>query len=296
MSPAYTEEREERIRSRRSKRKQGRIARLRRQVLRYTVLATLLYVGCAGLVKVPWAPMDANEDIQIQGNQVVTAAQIKAVLAPHMRRPVYTLDPHQLAAEIRNLPAVHMAGVRRYILPRPHIVVYVMEEFPWASLAHAPGEPVQAVISQTGRMIPVSEYPAVAQPQLLIYGNPDFKFSQSDVVSWANWTQYVSTQTGRSVNSLDLRQANNIKLQAGDLALRLGSADTTLSKRLSRLSSIVPALAQLKDTIEYIDLGLDANVPVRISKEKKERSPLATPENVSPAHSETTVASTTQPL
>jgi hypothetical protein len=43
-----------------------------------------------------------------------------------------------------------------------------------------------------------------------------------------------------------------------------------LNKRLSRLPSVLPVLATLKkENIDYVDLSLDSNVPLKISKLSK---------------------------
>lgn len=263
----YNDNREDRIRGRRHKRKHARIARTRRQVLRYSFLVSLLVVGVAGFVRVSWSVVDPENDIKVFGNDVVSTRQVRRVLLPYLHKPIYTLDPKALELTIQSLPDVQKAFVRRYLFPRPHLVVNIMEEFPWASYSPSPEQPISAVISQTGRMIPVAQFPSVPQPALKIYGTDKIHFNENDVALWANWVAYISTQTQRPVEYVDLRKPANIEVRSGDLCLRLGSADSLLSKRLSRLPSVLPVLATLsKENIEYVDLSLDSNVPLKVSK------------------------------
>lgn len=263
---AYLEERADRIRGRRTKRKQARTARLRRQVLRYVLLFTLLYLGIAAFLKVQWSLPDPNSDVKVSGNLVVSDAQVKQVLMPLLRKPVYTLNPKELEARIKSLPDVNNAFVRRYLFPRPHIAVHIMEEFPWASVAAGPESPVCGVVSETGKYIPVSQFPRVPQPALKIFAQPCVKLSESEVRSWANCVNFVGAQTGTMVDVVDLRKPDDIRMQAGDLQLRLGAADSTLLKRLNRLPSILPVLSTLKEHVDYINLGLDSNIPLKVSK------------------------------
>lgn len=265
------EEREGRIRGRRQRRKHARVARTRREVLRYSFLFTLLFVGIAGFLKASWSVADPDSDILLEGNDVVSAKQVRQVLRSYLNKPVYTLDPKAIEASVESLPEVNKAFVRRYIFPRPHLSVKIMEEFPWASYAEAPGQPVSAVISQTGRFVPLSQFPTVPQPALIIYGDrTKLQFDSSQVSLWSNWLNFISAQTKLPVDYLDMRKLNGVEVKTGELVLRLGSADSLMTKRLSRLSSVLPVLATLKkENIEYVDLSLDSNVPLKISKFSK---------------------------
>lgn len=263
---AYLEERADRIRGRRTKRKQARTARLRRQVLRYVLLVSLLYVGVAAFVKVQWSLPDPESDVKVSGNLVVSSAQVKQVLMPLLRKPVYSLNPKDLEARVKSLPDVNNAFVRRYLFPRPHIAVHIMEEFPWASVAAGPESPVCGVVSETGRFIPVAQFPNVPRPALMIFAEPCLKLSQSEVRSWANCVNFVSAQTGTAVSVVDLRKSDDIRMLSGELQLRLGSADSGLMKRLNRLPSILPVLSTIKEHVDYINLGLDSNIPLKVSK------------------------------
>jgi cell division septal protein FtsQ len=270
MLKIYMEEREGRIKGRREKRKMARVARKRRQVLRYTFLCALLFGGIAGFIKVSWSVADPETDIKVSGNEVVTAKQVRKVLMGCMQKPIYTLNPKELEAKVQSLADVQRAFIRRYIFPRPYLDVIVMEEFPWASYATAPDQPISAVISQTGRMIPIDQFPNIPQPALKIYGLADSKFSDHDVAQWSNCVNFISAQIGRPVDYIDMRKANDIQVQSGDLRLRIGSADSMMQKRIARLPSVLPVLAGLKkENIEYVDLSLDSNVPLKISKFSK---------------------------
>jgi cell division septal protein FtsQ len=270
MLKVYTEERADRIRGRREKRKLARVSRDRRQFLRYSFLFALLFVGVAGFIKTSWSVADPDEDIKVSGNQIVTAKQIRKVLFPIMQKPIYSLNPKELEARVESLPAVQHAFIRRYIFPRPHLDVEVMEEFPWAAFSTGPDQQVSAVISQTGRLVPLDQFPSTPQPTLKIYGAVDSKFNEGDVATWSNWVNFISAQTNHPIDFVDLRKTNDVEVKVGDLQLRLGVADSMLNKRLLRLPSVLPVLATLKkENIEYVDLSLDSNVPLKISKLSK---------------------------
>ncbi len=266
--PAET--RKEWIRSRRQRKKVARRARFRRQMVRYMVLCLLLVLGWSGFTKLPWTLKHGQDDILVHGNQVATVEQIRDSIASVTKTPLYRVNPRQLEKQIVALKAVKHAFVRRYALPQPRIVVEVLEEFPWASFSQGPEQPVESVIAQSGRMIPIKDFPTINQPQLVFYGRPGMKMDHGNVAQWAKWVAYISEQTGEPVEYVDLRNSNDVQIQNGDLHLKLGIADTSLTRRLGRLTSVLAAIQPMKSRLEYIDLSLDNNIPLKVSKKEKE--------------------------
>lgn len=258
-------QRREWMKSRRKMRKAARGARTRRQIFRMLLLVGMLFGAGACFTHLPWSLKSADQVI-VHGNAVASREQVFRQLASAMNVPIYRLDPKQLENQIGSLKAVRHAFVRRYALPRPHLVVEVLEEYPWATFSRDPNLPPEAVIAQSGRFIPIAEFPAVVQPKLVIYGQPTLKLTSHEVTQWASWVNYIGAQTGRPVDSVDMRQPFDVRVCDGDLNFKLGMPDGTLTRRLGRLVSILPAVEPLKDKIDYIDMGLDNSIPVKISK------------------------------
>jgi cell division septal protein FtsQ len=266
--PAET--RKEWIRSRRQRKKVARRARFRRQMVRYMVLCCLLVLGWSGFTKLPWTLKHGQEDIVVHGNQFASVQQVRDSIKDVGNTPLYRLNPRQLEQQVLALKAVKHAFVRRYALPQPRLVVEVLEEFPWASFAQDPESPPESVIAQSGRIIPIKDFPSITQPSLVFYGKSSFKLSQTNVAQWAKWVGYISEQTGQPVQFVDLRQNNDVRVQNGDLYLKLGTADNTLTRRLGRLTSVLAAVQPMKSRIEYIDLSLDNNIPLKVAKKDKD--------------------------
>jgi len=59
-----------------------------------------------------------------------------------------------------------------------------------------------------------------------------------------------------------------VVVQDADLRLKLGMPDTTLTRRLGRIASILPTYETMKDkvVIDYVDLALDNSIPLKIGK------------------------------
>lgn len=260
------QQRQDLIRRRRERRKLTRRARVRRQIVRFLLLCLLLAGAASGFLFMPWSVADPDRDIVVQGNQFVDIDQVRSALASCAGKPIYRLDPKLMEARVRALDPVRFAFVRRYALPRPHLVVNVLEESPWATFATDPeGEP-EAVISETGRMIPIAEYPRIFKPDFKIYGPDGLKLTKNEVSQWATWVAFIAAQTGQKVDYVDLRQKQCIWVGDGDLLLKIGVADSTLIRRLGRLASVVPILDQIEAPTQFIDLALDNNIPIKVAK------------------------------
>jgi cell division septal protein FtsQ len=262
----YTDERKEWIRSRRNRRKHARRARLNRQVFRYILLLTIFSAGCYSMTRLNWKISNPDADVIVRGNNVVSAEQVRTALGDIGWQKIFQLDPHKLEKKIETLKAVKYAFVRRYSIPKPTVVVEVLEEFPWATFSTSPDLPPQAVISQSGRLIPLKEFPTITQPALVIYGPPGLKLTSKSVAQWASSIAFIGSQTGQPVQAVDMRRSYEIGVQDGDLFLKLGGADATLNRRLGRLSSILSAIEPLKSRLEYVDLSLDNNIPLKVAK------------------------------
>ena len=264
-------QRQDWIRSRRQRRKGAKAARLRRQLMRYALLTVLLYGSVFIFQHTQWTLANAKNDIVIHGNTVATSAQIRAKVNSFLDMPIYKIEPKAVEKKVSELAAVKYAFVRRYALPRPKLVIEVLEEYPWATFATSPDSEPEAVIAQSGRMIPISEFPFIQRPALKIYGLKNCKFNSAEVSQWADWCAFIGEQTKEPVDCVDMRKPFEVVVQDGDLMLKLGTPDTTLTRRLGRLSSVMSAIEPLRSRLEYVDLGLDNNIPLKVAKKPGEQ-------------------------
>ncbi len=258
----HIEQRREQIRLRRQQKKFVKQARIRREVTRYLLLGILLLAGTSCFRYLQWNLVSPQE-IQINDNKLVRVSQIQDFLSPYLGKPLYCLNPSRIEQQLTTLEPVQYAFVRRFVIPKPVLVVDILEEFPWATLVTEPGKSPVAMISQQGRLIPVDKYPPESFPPLRIYGTNHLKLNAAQVSSWATWSNLIEMQTNQPISYIDMRHINNIIVQDGTLCLHLGTPDSTLTRRLSRLSSVLPILSSLNKQVEYIDLGLDSNIPLK---------------------------------
>jgi len=272
------QQRQDEIRSRRQRRNLARTARFRRQIFRYLLLFALLSGGIATFRYVAW-PLP-QEQIVVQGNRVVSYQQVNDALAGSNGKLLYRINPQLLEQQVKNLQAVKYAFVRRHLLPTPHLVVDVLEEVPWACLTTGPDLAPHAVIAESGRIIPIDRFPAVTQPTLQIYGLPNLQLNSAQVAQWASWVNYISAQTGRPVNAIDMRNPGEVAIADGELFLKVGNPDSTLTKRLGRLASVMPVMTDLPGSVQYIDLSLDNNIPLKVAAKSRDAEVKPKPETL----------------
>ncbi len=254
------------IRTRRQRRNQFRQARWRRWLIRYLALALILLAGAAGFAYLPWSLDFRDGACLLRGNHVVTGRQVAALLSVADGKPLYLIDPDSISQRLQSLPAVRFAFVRRHLLPRPHLVVEILEEYPWATFSLSPDTEAVAVISDTGRAIPLRVFPTFYRPSFTIFARPDLTLSAAQVERWSRHIAYIEQQTGKVLDYLDLRRPHEIEIGAGDLRLKIGSADQTLTKRLGRLAAVMPVVDRLQRRLDYINLSLDSNVPLKLGE------------------------------
>lgn len=268
----HLEKRQDWIRGRRNKRKQARQARLRRQILRYSLLLLLVGASVFGFLYLPWSISNLQDEVWIHGNTVVSDSQVRSALKSALYKPLYKLDPERLQKDICALPAVQRAFVRRYIFPHPQLKVEVLEEFPWATYSPTPASAPEGVIAQTGRYIPLSQFPKVVQPALRVCGDKGLKLNPNEIKQWDGWVRLIEEQTGQPVKLVDLQKPTAVQAFSGGYELHLGVVDSTLQRRIGRLSSVMTVIATLKEPLEYIDLSLDSNIPLKVGKNPKQNS------------------------
>lgn len=237
---------------------------MRRQMVRVFLLLIIIGLGFLGFTYLPWSVDDYENGIVVRGNIFTTSQQVRKAMRGSLFAPVYKVNPKYLEKKVESLETVKNAFVRRYALPQPHIVIEVLEEFPWASLSNGPDDSVTAVVAESGRVIPLKKFPSVTKPKLTFYSKAPLKLNADTVKQWGTWISYIETQTGQPVEWVDLRLPYDVKVMNGDLLLKIGIPDTTLTHRLGRLTSIMGAIRAYKDRLEYVDLALENNIPLKL--------------------------------
>lgn len=264
------------IKGRRSRRKFTRHARVRQQLLRYLLIVLILGLTGTFIYKTKWSLDSVNSGVQITGNIFTPEHKVKDIVSKFLAKPVLMIDPRKVEEEVMKLETIKYAFVRRYVVPSPQIVVNVKEEFPFATLVPYHGPKAEFVIAESGRLVPLRKFPGYPKPNLVFYANPQIKMTKQHVKQWGTWIAYIEKQTGEKVESVDLLNKFDAKVKTNKTNIRLGIPDTTLTQRMGRLTSVWKVVEQYRDQLDYIDLALDNNIPLKLLKDKKVASQPAT--------------------
>jgi len=258
------EKRREWIKSRRDQRKAARKVHGRRQSVRMVLLFAVITTCIASFIYLPWCMNDIDRDIKVRGNIYVSTDQIKSLLAESLHKPIFQVDPIKLEKNIASLEGVKHVFVKRAAFPKPQLSVEVLEEFPWATLSSGPEGTSEAVIAESGRVIPLSKFPNFPQPKLKIYGPSNMKMMPAAVKQWATWISYIEKQVSQPVTAIDLRKPFDVAVETEHLDLKLGTLDNTVTERIGRLISIIDVLNTYKGKLQHVDLALDNNIPLKM--------------------------------
>jgi hypothetical protein len=104
------------------------------------------------------------------------------------------------------------------------------------------------------------------------------KLNAEQVSKWGAWVNYISQLSDQTVVCIDLRNPGNVMVKAGDYNIKLGAVDSSLTRRIARLSSIMTTLQSVSSRLEVIDLSLDSNIPLVVSKTEHKAADAKAPE------------------
>ncbi len=260
------EVRQEWIKNRRRLRKQSKEASDRRKVLKLIFTLLLLFLSIYGFTKEPWYINNFEKDIIVSGNHVLDASLVRQLVCPFFEKPLFQVNPKAVESRLEQLSIVNKAFVRRYIIPRPKVEILLWEEFPWANLTNNLKNPAYLVVSQTGRIISVNDFPQIEKPKLLVVANENLHLNSAQIVKWQGILDFIASQDNTPVQYLDLTNPFDIRVQTASLNIKLGAIDNTFQKRLLRLPSVLAGIKDYRPKLVYLDLSLDSNIPIKLSE------------------------------
>ncbi len=260
------EVRQEWIKNRRRLRKQSKEASDRRKILKLIFTLLLLFLSIYGFTKEPWHINNFEKDIIVSGNHVLDASLVRQLVCPFFEKPLFQVNPKAVESRLEQLSIVNKAFVRRYIIPRPKVEILLWEEFPWANLTNNLNNPANLVVSQTGRIISVNDFPQIEKPKLLVIANENLHLNSVQIVKWQGILDFIASQDNTPVQYLDLTNPFDIRVQTASLNIKLGAIDNTFQKRLLRLPSVLAGIKDYRPKLVYLDLSLDSNIPIKLSE------------------------------
>ena len=268
MSDEYVVQRRIKQQKLRRKARRGEIA-IRRiyKFVRFSFILFIFYATYRLAICHYWfLPNDLYEkgigkQLEIIGNDIVSEKKVIEEMKkfPIEKKPIYQVNPAEIANQIEQLSPVKRAYVRRFWLPA-RFVVMLEEVTPVIVISPSEEAPAVAALSISGELIgreylPLSDKYDVVR--ILTYGtNDDYeKWDVEKISDLYKLGSLIEEYSGEKLEYIDLRIKHNAFAQLESVKLRLGEIDVSVFDRIKVIHYILPEIKQMSDKIKYIDLS-----------------------------------------
>lgn len=241
------------------KARREKLKRRRQLKLLQGMWRSLLVSGMAG--GLAWAIAQPNwtihrpEQIDIEGNHLLSSAAIRALLPVSYPQSLWRVQPQVLSRQIQATAPIAEATVTRKLLP-PSLTVAVKERQPVARVLEATSRKEIGFLDEQGILIPESNYAHLSKNARL----PELKAIGIDEQYLSSWSDIYETLRNSSVQifAIDFQNPSNPILQTELGTVHLGQ----YRPRTTRLQQQLKVLAQMRelpdrvkaDRLAYIDL------------------------------------------
>ncbi len=200
--------------------------------------------------------------IEILGNKIVSKEKIINEMKKIKleRKPLYRINPANIAVEIEKLPPVKRVYVRRFWLPA-RLVVMVEEVTPAITIAPSEEAPSIAAYAIGGEFIPREYLPLSDEykvTKILSYGTKgdDYNLWKPEKIETLNkLAKLTELYSGENVKYIDLREPHNAYIQLESVKLKLGEIDESAFERIKSIHDILPEIQSYLEKTKYIDLS-----------------------------------------
>ncbi len=259
------------IKERRQRLKKERSARHREMFFRFVVILGAS-VGVFWWITLPQWVLDSAEQINVNGNELLSDDEIRQLIPLEYPQPILTLSGDKLAQDLNQKAPLQDITVIKQILP-PSVTIEVREKQPVAlAFGAITGENGQVstghigYINSEGIFVDNQMYQNLQTeqeklPQLKVFGNPVLYLPY-----WENLYDLIS-QSVVPITEINWENPNNIILTTDLGKIHLGAYTSKLPEQLTALAQLRPITEQIRrEDIIYIDL-LDPYRP--LIKERK---------------------------
>ncbi len=268
MSDEYVVQRRIKQQKLRRKARRGEIA-IRRiyKLVRFSFILFIFYATYRLAICHYWfLPNDLYEkgigkQLEIIGNDIVSEKKVIEEMKkfPIEKKPIYQVNPAEIANQIEQLSPVKRAYVRRFWFPA-RFVVMLEEVTPVIVISPSEEAPAVAALSISGELIgreylPLSDKYDVVR--ILTYGtNDDYeKWDVEKISDLYKLGSLIEEYSGEKLEYIDLRIKHNAFAQLESVKLKLGEIDVSVFDRIKVIHDILPEIKQMSDKIKYIDLS-----------------------------------------
>ena len=252
------------------KKSRRRLNRLR--VLWKLFVLIFLIALCCTVLKMPQWRLHKNAfdslnspALEIINNKIVPSQKILSALRRNQvsTKPIFLVKTDNLKESIKQLEPIQDVYIRRFWYPA-RLKIIVVERTPALTIApDVEVEPI-AFFSSDGKLIGRDYMPLSDQfktIKIITYGaGDDYRnWDRTKVTNFKKLALMIEDASGEEVEYIDYRDPKDVYVKIPTVNIRLGSYNTGVFDKISRLSTLVPQVKMLNKKIKYLDLRWDSN-------------------------------------
>lgn len=245
------------------KKRKGNIWILRLHILlRFIIIVGLIYLMSL-MTKLPQWYVDKNiftttsPNLEIVNNRIVPTYKILNELrnVEVIDEPIYKFETGKIKSNLLSLEPIEDIYIRRYWFPA-RLKIILKERIPVISLYRSDSDNAVAFYTEDGVLIGGDYLPLPDGVKTLkVISSDDYRdWDKAKIDKIINLSNYVEQVSKEKCEYFDLKNQNDVYIKLQDYLLRIGQMDATAYERISRLSSILPNMKQVKEPVKYIDL------------------------------------------
>jgi cell division protein FtsQ len=248
----YQPESKEQLQQRRQQLRQQRRIRVITSLWRFTCTLGIV-AGLGWAIGQPDWTISKPEQVRIEGNQYLSDATVRSMLAIPYPKLIMELAPAQLATQLVERSAVANVKIDRGVLP-PHLVVQIQDFPPVARIMQTQTTHAQIFIDERGLQLPISSYRPTVWRSL-----PTLQLRLSTQGNCDRWPQlYQAVRTSPvAIGIVDCRNPQNLILQTelGKVGLGAIGDKSKLNHQMQQLDRLRNWQKHtLPEDVELLDL------------------------------------------
>jgi cell division septal protein FtsQ len=263
---------------RKIRKKRKKISRLK-AFSRFVVLVILLvltyeFFRLSGWYLKPDTFKSPQKNVEILNNNIIPTyvlqKDLEKVKVSHL--PIFLVQVKPISKELYKNPAIKRVYVRRYAFPA-RLQIIVEERIPEVIIkTDLKAKPVSYFTSD-GILIMNKPYMSLGKSssalKILTQNNNLKTIDTKRIEELKKVVKAVEKYSNEKVEYIDLRKPNDVFVKIKTTSIRLGTLDSTVFERISRIYTILPEITEVDSHVQYIDLSWDKVNYFKLNKSGK---------------------------
>lgn len=189
-----------------------------------------------------------------------------------LRLPIFLVKVKPIAKEIYKNPEIKRVYVRRYAFPA-RLQIIVEERTPDVIVkTDLKSKPI-SFFTTDGILIMHKPYMTLKNSNSTLKILTQYKNIKSintkKIEELKKVVKEVEKYSNEKVEYIDLRNPNDVYVKIHTTSIRLGTLDSTVFERISRIYTILPKITEMDSRVKYIDLSWDKVNYFKLNKSDK---------------------------